>query len=493
MTPELLPQPLSPAKVEDYRSRWVRLTHDYIVSPNVLNHLAIGFTREGQFWAALSADQDWPNKLGLKGVNTGKGNSFPIVTFNNGNMTLGGSDITNLTDANNKSVGSQVNNAWQLSESVSWIRGKHSFKFGGEARWLQTNGADFVLSQGRFNYNALETAFPGRSGTGDAFASFLLGAVDTGAFNVLAVVPGNRYRYLAGFVQDDWKITRRLTLNLGMRYDLFFPRKERFNNMSGFDPDLANPGAGNRLGAIAFLGGGPGRIGRDSFADTYYNNFGPRFGFAFSLNEQTVFRGGYGVYYAPGNATAGLRSSQNFGVGFNASPTPSTTDGGVTPAFNWDAGFPQNFVPPPTISPTVANDQAVNYMGRNDGRPPYFQNWSIGIQRELPARFMVEADYVGNKGTRLGTNLININELDPKYLRAGATAEPPRHLARSAGGGHRAALRGLQQVRGAGAAALSAVPGHQPAVGSQRELHLSCFSGEGRKAHVVRVYRPRRV
>ena len=272
VTPELLPQPLSPAKVEDYRSRWVRLTHDYIVSPNLLNHLAIGFTREGQFWAALSADQDWPDKLGLKGVNTGKGNSFPIVTFNNGYMTLGGSDITTLTDANNKSVGSQVNNAWQLSESVSWIRGKHSFKFGGEARWLQTNGADFVLSQGRFNYNALETAFPGRSGTGDAFASFLLGAVDTGAFNVLAVVPGNRYRYLAGFVQDDWKITRRLTLNLGMRYDLFFPRKERFNNMSGFDPDLANPGAGNRLGAIAFLGGGPGRIGRDSFADTYYNN-----------------------------------------------------------------------------------------------------------------------------------------------------------------------------------------------------------------------------
>jgi hypothetical protein len=112
-------------------------------------------------------------------------------------------------------------------------------------------------------------------------------------------------------------------------------------------------------------------------------------------------------------------------VGFNASPTPSTTDGGATPAFNWDGGFPQNFVRPPMISPTVANDQAVNYIGPGDGRPPYFQNWSFGIQRELPARLMIEADYVGNKGTRLGTNLININELDPQYLSLGSLLSRP--------------------------------------------------------------------
>ena len=125
--------------------------------------------------------------------------------------------------------------------------------------------------------------------------------------NVLAVVPGNRYRYLAGYAQDDWKITRSLTLNIGLRYDLFFPRKERFNNMSGFDPDLPNPLAGKRPGAIAFLGEGQGRNGRESFANTYYRNFGPRFGFAWSMDARTVLRGGYGIYYAPGNATAGLR------------------------------------------------------------------------------------------------------------------------------------------------------------------------------------------
>jgi outer membrane receptor protein involved in Fe transport len=337
LTPELLPMPLSPAMAEDYRSRWLRLTHDFIVGPSVLNHFKLGFTREGQFWESLSANQGWPDKIGLKGVLTGKGDAFPIVTFSNGYNTLGGSNITVLTDANNKSVGSQVNNTWQVSDSVSWIRGNHNFKFGGEARWLQTNGADFFLSQGRFNFNSLETALltpAGRTTTGDAFASFLLGAVNTSAMNVLAVVPGNRYRYLAGYVQDDWKISQRLTLNLGMRYDLFFPRTERFRNMSGFDPDLANPAAGNRPGAIAFLGEGPGRNGRSSFADTYYKNFGPRFGFAYSFNERTVLRGGYGIYYAPGNATAGLRSSQSSASASTppqrppppmaASPRPST-------------------------------------------------------------------------------------------------------------------------------------------------------------------------
>jgi hypothetical protein len=428
-TPELLPLPLSPAYAEDRRSRWVRLTHDYIFSPSVLNHFAIGFTREGQFWEALSANQDWPDKIGLTGVETGDGNAFPIITFTGGYMTFGGSDIASpFTGANDKSVGSQVNNVWQLSDTVSWVRGNHTLKFGGDARWMQTNGADFVRSQGRFNFSSFETAFPtaaGRVNTGDAFASFLLGVVDSGRYNVLAVVPGNRYRYLAGFVQDDWRATRRLTLNLGLRYDIFFPRTERFDNLSGFDPDLPNPAAGNRPGAIAFLGEGTGRNGRSSFADTYHRNFGPRLGFAFNLMDRTVLRGGYGIYYAQGNATAGLRSSQTFSYGFNASPSPASTNTGVTPAFNWDGGFPQDFVPPPIISPTVANNQEVHYIAPGDGRPPYYQNWTFGVQHELPGSVLLDVAYVGNKGTRLGAGYMNWNEVDPRYLSLGALLTQP--------------------------------------------------------------------
>ncbi|HYP05175.1 MAG TPA: TonB-dependent receptor [Bryobacteraceae bacterium] len=421
--PERLPVPLTTAQNEHRDSRWLRLNYDFIVSPTTLNHFVAGYTREVQSWQKLSSNQDWPAQLGLAGVNTGPGNTFPLITFSDGYSSWGGTIGTPGYADNLKSVGVQANNVLQFTDTLTHVRGKHSWKFGGDVRWMQTNGADLALNQGRFEFRNLETAFPtaeGRTNTGNAFASFLLGAVDTGRLNILAVVPGNRYRYFSWFVQDDWKVSTRLTLNLGLRHEIFFPRTERFNNLSGFDPDLPNPGAGGRLGAIAFLGEGEGRNGRTSFADTDYKSFGPRVGFAYSLTDKTVFRGGYGISYAAGNATAGLRASQRFGFGFNAQPTFQTTDVGNTPAFYWDGGFPQNFARPPFINPTVANGTEVDYIGRDHGRPPYFQNFTFSVQRELPASILAEAAYVGVKGTRLGTRLININELDPGYLSLGS-------------------------------------------------------------------------
>ena len=214
-----------------------------------------------QQWQKLAANQDWPTRIGLQGVLTGEGNTFPMITFSDGYTTWGD---------NLKSTGIQANNITQISDNVSHVRGSHTLKFGGDARWMQTNGADFNLSQGRFDFRNYETALPttaGRAGSGNAFASFLLGAVDSARWNQLAVVPGNRYRYLAAFLQDDWKVTTRLTLNLGLRYEIYFPRTERFNNLSGFDPTIPNPAAGGILGAIAFLGEGSGRNGASSFAE----------------------------------------------------------------------------------------------------------------------------------------------------------------------------------------------------------------------------------
>jgi hypothetical protein len=414
--PERLPAPFTSSLDRDYRSRWLRLNHDFIFTPNSLNNFRVGFTREGEFWRKLSVGEDWSSRLGLRGIVGAEGSAFPRVQFTEG--------LSTWAD-DSKSIGSQVNNAFQLNDTLSYIRGNHSLKFGGEGRWLQTNGADFFYSQGNFNFSALETGLPGVATSGHAFASFLLGAVNRGEQNVVAYVPGNRYRYLAAFVQDDWKATRKLTLNLGFRYEIYFPRSEQSDTMSGFVPDLPNPLAANRLGAVGFLGEGPGRLGRSSFADTYYRNFGPRAGFAYSLFEKTVLRGGYGIYYAPGNATTGLRTSQVFTFGFNSRPTPATLDNGVTPAFYWDQGFPQNFPIPPVISPSVANGFDVHYIGRTDGRPPYFQNFTFSIQQELPGRMMIEAAYVGIKGTRLGTGLMNINEVDPAYLSLGRTLSLP--------------------------------------------------------------------
>ncbi len=418
INPDTLPDPFTNGLNTDYNSRWARLSDDWSPSSRLLNHAAFGFTREAQLWNSLAANQNWPTQIGLTGVQTGAGNAFPYVTFNDGYTTWGSTNGT-------KTVGEQMNNVFQLDDTAGWMRGRHSLKFGADARWLQTNGADYFGSQGNFAFNTLETGLPGSSSTGSAFASFLLGDVHQGQLNQLTLVPGIRYRYLAGFAQDDWKISRTLTLNLGLRYEIYFPRTEAHDNLASFDPTLPNPGAGNLPGAIEFLGTGAGRSGLTSFANTDYKNLGPRVGFAWAASPETTVHGGYGIYYGPGNADAGLRQSQSFGFGFNASPVFASPNNGVTPAFNWDSGFPQNYVRPPDISPTVVNGSAVTMIGAGDGRPPYFQNWSVGVQHELIANLLVEADYVGVKGTRLGTALIQPNELNPSYLSLGNLLTAP--------------------------------------------------------------------
>jgi hypothetical protein len=411
---ERLPGALSPALNETRPSRWIRLNHDLLLTNTTINNFRAGYTREPQRWSRVASGNGYLQASGLKGTNP-PGDILPRTTFTDG--------LSNWGDES-KNIGEQVNNILQVADTLTHVRGNHSFKFGVDARWLQTNGADPFNQQSTMAFNSNETALPtasGRATSGHSFASFLLGQVDNANYNGLFVVPGNRYRYFATFFQDDWKLTRKLTLNYGLRYEIYFPRVEAHDNFSGFDPALPNPGAGNLPGAVAFLGEGPGRDNsRKSFADTDYKGFGPRLGFAYHLRQTTVLRGGYGLFYGAGNATAGLRSSQQYLYGFNAAPSYATPDVGVNPAFNWDAGFPTNWPRPPFINPTVQNGSNVNYIGKGDGRPPYFQNYQFSVQQELPWRLMVEGSYVGVKGTRLGNNLMNWNQVDPKHLSLGA-------------------------------------------------------------------------
>lgn len=414
IAPAAIEGAMSPALAQQRPARWARLNHDYQISATMLNNFRVGYTREPQIWSRVTSDQGLLQKVGLTGVNP-PGDIIPRVQF---------SDTYQNWSDETKNKGKQVNNTLQFADTLSFFRGNHSFKFGADMRWQQTNGADSAGQQGLFSFNPNETALPtaaGRASSGNAFASFLLGAVDNASYNGLFVVPGIRYRYKAFFVQDDWKVTRKLTLNLGLRWDIFTPREEHNTNISGFDPTLPNPGAGNRLGAIRFLGDGPGRDNsRTSFANTDYKDFGPRIGFAYQLFANTVLRGGYGISYGQGNANAGLRASQQFIYGFNAAPSYASTDAGATPAFYWDSGFPTNWPRPPFINPTVQNGTNVNMIGADDGRAPYFQNYQFSVQQALAGSTSVEVAYVGVKGTRLGNGLISLNQVDPKYLALGS-------------------------------------------------------------------------
>ena len=351
-------------------------------------------------------------------MNTGPDNTLPCIEFIN-------SGFSRLGDQNCNSRVLQTNNAFQFGESFSWVRGSHNLKFGFDYRWMETNGIDPWRTMGWFQFNAVETAQPGVANTGNAIASFLLGNVNRGQLQVFSYFPRNRYQYYAGYAQDDWKVTRKLTLNYGLRYDVFIPRYEHRDNLSTFDLNLPNPAAGNRPGAMIFLGEGEGRSGLQRLADIHWGALGPRIGLAFQLDDKTVLRSGYGIYYAQGNANAGLRDSLQSSVGFVAQPVFQSQDAGVTPGFNWDSGFPQNFARPPFINPAAGNGSDVRMMLRSDGRAPYFQNYSFTVERQIASRINVEGTYLGTKGTRIGNGLVHWNELNPSYLSLGSLLTRP--------------------------------------------------------------------
>src|SRR5207245_1233577 len=162
---------------------------------------------------------------------------------------------------------------------------------------------------------------------------------------------GMRNPYVAWYVQDDIKLTPKLTLNLGLRHDLYWPMAEVNNNYSIMDPSVPNPAAGGRLGAIVFAGTGPGRLGRNRIYDQLVKtNFGPRAGLAWSPTNRTVVRTAYGISYYP----TGLHGGGNAkppGIGFMANPVFNSQDLGITPGFQWDGGFPTNWAKPPFIDP----------------------------------------------------------------------------------------------------------------------------------------------
>ena len=191
--------------------------------------------------------------------------------------------------------------------------------------------------------------------------------------------------------------------------------------MSTFDPSVPNPGAGGRPGALIFAGDGPGRSGRHTFDEIPVNAFGPRFGFAYKLTDKTVFRGGYGIYYAGvafGQGPAPIR-------GFDALPSAPNLTNGLYPAFNLDQGFPRDkIIFPPFVDPSFSNGTSPVGYARDGLTLPRYQNWSFTIQRQLGEATLLDLSYVGNRGTRLPHNgqflgpLQNMN--DPKVLALGA-------------------------------------------------------------------------
>jgi hypothetical protein len=379
-------------------TRYARFSHNYVFSPTVVNQFLIGFSRRFRTEASNGIGQNWPQQLGLTGVaNT----TFPCIKF------VG----TDYQDRLNNCGASQfADNVYQVNDSVSLVRGKHTLKVGGGFSALQFNTRRLTQSSGEFDFNAAETSF---NGGGYAVASALFGLVNVGTLNY-GHTNGPRYKDISLYVQDTYKVRPRLTLTYGLRYDLDLPARESQDRFSEVDPTLPNPGAGGILGAYTYYGSGTGRNGKTRLQDTYTKAFGPRVGFAYSINDKTVLRGGYGIYYEA--LKEGSFADQD-GLGFFNIESLSVGNGAP---FQIDNGFPHIQPPSGPLTPEGQNGNGgVLLVPRNSGRPADIQSWNLDVQRQIAKNLVASIAYVGSKGTHLPALNIIPNQVVPSYLSLG--------------------------------------------------------------------------
>ena len=349
----------------------------------------------------------------------------------------------------------------QALGSLNWIRGKHDLKFGAEFRAHRINFTQPGWPAGQFSFNAsgtsqlltpsaqyLDGTGTAQDGSGDGMASFLIGigrmnAIQPNACNCPYEVPNNvatQNFQFGGFVQDNFKVNPKLTLNLGLRYELSLPRTERFNRMNSLDPNLSYTLTAD---PTILPGGPPLQVkGGEVFVsssdpnnyDTYTGAIQPRFGFAYELSHRTVVRGGYGIYFSqPRSGAAGTGPWGYQGFDQQTQWIPSLANNTVLPGARLSDPFPGTGPKlPPGSALGPLNDvgfSAVGPIKSISEHVPYEQAWSFGIQKELPWRIIAEANYIGKKGTHLYLGGFRENDLLPASAIKGLTPDDISHLA----------------------------------------------------------------
>ncbi|MCC6538275.1 MAG: TonB-dependent receptor [Bryobacterales bacterium] len=388
----------------------VRVSYDWTVNPTILNHLAVGYNRFGNLNESVYVDQDWPSKIGMQNV---PGTHFPRLTFSGqpyqgANIGAGG--------LGSASRGGSYNGSTIVTDNLTMIRSRHNFKMGFEIRKYYQNSRT-KSGSGDFNFSNIQTELPGfRNQTGHSFASFLLGAANTISRTVESSNFGGRVQQTGIYFGDDFKVNKKLTLNLGLRWEIIGGMYEVAGRMSniGFVP---NPGAGGIPGALVWADD----LGRKGFQDTYWKMISPKFGFAYALNDKMVMRGGYGINNSPpGTNFAGFGGTAGYNAGIARNSGNTQLAFASDPVFYLQDRFPDLTTPLPNKNPALQNGQGVTYIPRDSSRVPYTQNWNFGIQFQLPASSVLELNYIGNKGTRLAARgLDNLNQLPVSALSRG--------------------------------------------------------------------------
>ena len=318
----------------------------------------------------------------------------------------------------------QLEQTLPASVDLSWQKGNHNFKFGVQYLSNVTPQRNADTSSGAHSFRNRGTGLPGFGATGVGYASFLLGEVDSLGLNSPRAARFSN-NTLAFFMQDSWRATPKLTLNYGVRWDFFLPMKEGYDRIANTSLTTPNPGADGTLGALVFYGDGPGRNGRTGVWDTYKKAISPRFGLAYSLNNQTVVRASYGISTS---ALLGLYGSgmRVLTTGFmNVRANQATTNQGVTPLYNWNDGVPgitgifSGALP--NLDPALANGINHGIIFPGEVRPALNQNINFGIERNLGQGLIVRADYIGLLARHLPSDShIELNQMPLSALSLGS-------------------------------------------------------------------------
>jgi hypothetical protein len=397
--------PADPAARNDQRDNHnAVLAYTRTISPTIVNDLRFGITRQYLPFLHPSFDQGWPAKLGYPSIIPQ--DTFPPVQIA-GMLTIGNPNF---------SGGLRAQNIGQIVDQVSMSRGKHSLKAGVDIRDWRNSFINRLNPSGNFSFTTGLTGNPlSPAGNGVGLATFLLGEVSSGTLGYRPFFQ-SRATPLALYFQDDWKVTSRLTLNMGVRYDASYGFKEIHDRHSNFEPFQINPES-KLPGTLVYSGknGVP-----QSYIDVDKNNIGPRFGFAWAPggDGKTAIRGGYGLIYLPIESGAIVPDNQN-ALGFSVDTQFVGAGGGPVRAFKFSEG-PSAVLQPLGAAggPSAFRGQNVRFQARSSATG-YMQQWNFAIQRALFAGWTMQAAYVGSKGTKLFGGNYDMNQLDPQFFSQG--------------------------------------------------------------------------
>lgn len=375
----------------------------YTLSPRLINELRLAVNRTYFQFATPSFNGGWPQKLGLPGIVPSQ--TFPQISGNGEpsfQTTAGVRAVTNP----------------QIIDIVTWLKGRHTFKFGVDWQWNRGNNFQTFNPPVQYNFSSGLTGNPlAPGGTGSGYASFYLGDVSSGIASVNGYEAERNY-IASGFIQDDWKITDRLTLNLGLRYDYQQQPVEADNGLSNFNPYGVDPISG-LLGRMEYASA-PGQP--RNFRDEDYHDFGPRIGFAWDAtgDGKTSVRGGYGIYYVSTFNTLFFGST----TAYSSLSTSYAAANGNYPAFQLYTGLP--YAPSPLLGANLGSNGELGQnvtWDQSEGNIPMSQQYNLSIQRAVPGGIVVEGTYVGNHGTHMIAGNYNMDALNPKYFYLGTALQ----------------------------------------------------------------------